>query len=143
MNFISSVLYAQNFSMDKIPAMEGKVYIVTGGNSGIGKVTVRELAKHGAQVILACRSMKRGQEALEDIKKEVEHCQIELMELDLSSLKSIHFLWLSCYRALSETFANVGGQVHLRVSKEVQCASCACEQRWCISGAFSTIRGRY
>jgi len=48
--------------------MKDKVAIVTGANSGIGRVTAFELAKKGAIVILACRNLKLGEEALEDLK---------------------------------------------------------------------------
>src|SRR5580700_10402568 len=45
------------------PAMEGKVCIVTGANTGIGKETARGLADRGATVVLACRDVTRGEEA--------------------------------------------------------------------------------
>lgn len=56
--------------------MEGKVCIITGANSGIGYETAKELAKLKATVVLGCRSMIRGQEALEKLKKEVQDGQI-------------------------------------------------------------------
>lgn len=41
--------------------MEGKTVIVTGSNSGIGVETVRDLAKRGARVIMACRNLEAAQ----------------------------------------------------------------------------------
>ena len=43
--------------------MDGKVAIVTGGNTGIGKETVRGLARAGARVVLACRDAAKGEAA--------------------------------------------------------------------------------
>lgn len=51
----------------------GKIAIVTGGNTGIGKMTVLELAKRNAVVIMAVRDLQRGQAASDDIKKLVGH----------------------------------------------------------------------
>ncbi|KAK5869072.1 hypothetical protein PBY51_010032 [Eleginops maclovinus] len=67
----------------------GKTVIVTGSNTGIGKSTAIDLAKRGARVILACRSMQRGQAALEEVKRESGSNQVVFMPLDLGSLKSV------------------------------------------------------
>ncbi|TNN80765.1 Dehydrogenase/reductase SDR family member 13 [Liparis tanakae] len=76
--------------------LHGKTVIVTGSNTGIGKTTAIDLAKRGARVILACRSKQRGEEALEEIKKESGSNQVVFMPLDLGSLKSV--------RSFAETF---------------------------------------
>ena len=47
--------------------MKGKIVIVTGANSGIGKATAAQLADMGATVILACRSRERGEAALNEL----------------------------------------------------------------------------
>ncbi|XP_022223647.1 retinol dehydrogenase 12 isoform X3 [Drosophila obscura] len=70
-----------------------KVIIVTGSNSGIGKETVRELAKRGATVYMACRDMKKCEEAREEIVLETKNKYVYCRECDLASLDSIrHFV---------------------------------------------------
>ena len=46
-----------------IPDLSGKVAVVTGANGGIGYETVRVLAEKGAQVVMACRNLQKGNEA--------------------------------------------------------------------------------
>ncbi|OBZ11583.1 short-chain dehydrogenase [Bacillus sp. FJAT-27264] len=69
--------------------MKGKVVIITGANAGMGLATTVELARKGARVIMACRSHKRGEEALVAARQQSGSEEIELMLLDLSSLDSI------------------------------------------------------
>ncbi len=61
-----------------------KIVLVTGGNSGIGLVTVTELAKFGATTILVARDRSKGQVALEQAKRESGSANIHLMLADLS-----------------------------------------------------------
>jgi len=75
--------------------LTGKICVVTGANTGIGKETARVLAKHNATVIMACRSVDRGNEAKKEIvanlkesKSDFNENLIKVMELDLSSLQS-------------------------------------------------------
>jgi len=67
----------------------GSVVLVTGGNSGIGKVTCIEIAKLGAQVIMLCRNKVRGEEALAEVRRLSENKSVDLMICDLSSIRSI------------------------------------------------------
>lgn len=69
--------------------MKDKVCIVTGANSGIGKVTAIEIAKKGAKLIMVCRSKERGQEALNDVVKISGNNDVSLMLADMSSQSSI------------------------------------------------------
>ena len=64
--------------------MKDKIVLVTGGNSGIGLVTVTELAKLGASVILVARDRSKGQAALEQAKRDSGSSKIDLMLADLS-----------------------------------------------------------
>jgi NAD(P)-dependent dehydrogenase (short-subunit alcohol dehydrogenase family) len=72
-----------------IPDLSGRRAIVTGANSGIGYHTALELARHGAEVILACRSAERGGQALDRIRAELPDADVTLASLDLSSLESV------------------------------------------------------
>lgn len=63
--------------------MSGKVCIVTGANTGIGKATALALAKHGAAVVMLCRSRERGEAARAEIASESGR-EVELLVADLS-----------------------------------------------------------
>jgi len=67
-----------------------KVAVVTGANSGIGKVTVSSLLQKGFRVIATARSKERGDAAVADWKKESPDAKIELVLCDLSNLDSVH-----------------------------------------------------
>jgi NAD(P)-dependent dehydrogenase (short-subunit alcohol dehydrogenase family) len=69
--------------------MKGKVCIVTGSNTGIGKETARGLAARGATVILACRDLAKAEVAREDIARSTGNREVKAMALDLGSKKSI------------------------------------------------------
>jgi NAD(P)-dependent dehydrogenase (short-subunit alcohol dehydrogenase family) len=69
--------------------MDGKVVIVTGANAGYGYETAKDLARRGAKVIMACRTMDKAQKCAAQIKKENPNADVIVMKLDLSSLKSV------------------------------------------------------
>ncbi|CAG7821964.1 unnamed protein product, partial [Allacma fusca] len=65
------------------------IIIVTGANHGIGKQTALELAKRGAQVVMACRNLEKAEGAKEDILKEVPNGKLEIVKFDLGDGKSV------------------------------------------------------
>ncbi|WP_438494885.1 SDR family oxidoreductase [Paenibacillus sp. IHBB 3054] len=69
--------------------MNGKTVLITGGNSGMGLATTIEMARQGATMVMACRSRKRGEEALAEAKRESGSDHITLMLCDLASFQSI------------------------------------------------------
>ncbi len=77
------------WKIDNMPDLQGKVVIVTGGNSGLGFESVKAFVRKGAKVILACRSMEKGEQARLKILKEVPAAKIETAELDLTDLESV------------------------------------------------------
>ena len=48
--------------------LEGKVAVITGANTGIGKITAADLSRRGARVIMLCRSLERAEPAAADIR---------------------------------------------------------------------------
>ncbi|SDI98086.1 NADP-dependent 3-hydroxy acid dehydrogenase YdfG [Frankineae bacterium MT45] len=73
----------------QLPDLTGKAAVVTGANSGIGFVTARELARHGARVVLACRDVERGKQAADRITSDHHAADLEVRALDLSKIASV------------------------------------------------------
>ncbi|XP_059390441.1 retinol dehydrogenase 12-like [Carassius carassius] len=69
--------------------LDDKTVIITGANTGIGKETVRDLAKRGARVIMACRDLEKAEEARKELMEDSGNQDIVANKLDLSDTKSI------------------------------------------------------
>jgi retinol dehydrogenase-12 len=69
--------------------LEGKTFVVTGANTGIGKETARELARGGARVVLACRSKDKTLPVIDEIRAETGNDAVVFQELDLGDLESV------------------------------------------------------
>lgn len=67
----------------------GRVALVTGANSGLGYETALALARKGARVLMACRNLKKGQAAMDEILAQVPDADLKLVQLDLGSLDSV------------------------------------------------------
>ncbi|TMD74239.1 MAG: SDR family oxidoreductase [Chloroflexi bacterium] len=73
-------------------SMQGKICMVTGANSGIGKATALELAQMGATVVMVCRDRARGEETRSEITTKSKNNAVDLLQADLSSQQSIRQL---------------------------------------------------
>lgn len=69
--------------------MDQKICLITGANSGIGKVTASKLAEDGMLVIMLCRNREKGQKAKEDIIAKTGKDNIDLIIADLSSQSQV------------------------------------------------------
>lgn len=78
-------------SADSAPPqpLTGRVALVTGANTGIGRVTALELARRGARVVIACRSPSNAAEAARAITREVPGATIDVLRLDLGDFDSV------------------------------------------------------
>ena len=72
--------------------LRGRVALVTGANSGIGKATAQELARMGARVVMVSRSEERGRAAQEEIRRNSGNGAVELLLADLASQAQIRNL---------------------------------------------------
>jgi len=73
---------------DNPKRLDDKVIVITGCNTGIGKVTAHELSKRGARIIMLCRNTEKAEAAAQEIRKDTGN-PVEVMELDLASLESV------------------------------------------------------
>ncbi|CAN5367757.1 SDR family NAD(P)-dependent oxidoreductase [soil metagenome] len=78
-----------NFNLNELPNHPGKIAIVTGANVGLGYQTTLGLVQKKIKVIMACRDIEKGNNAKSDLLKEVPDAQLEIFQIDLSSLKSV------------------------------------------------------
>lgn len=88
-----------------------KVFVVTGGNSGIGLEAVRQLARQGAEVVLACRRVGEGRRVADQVSTAGVRGTVTVMELDLANLNSVRRFaaeFLSAHDALSGLVNNAG-----------------------------------
>jgi NAD(P)-dependent dehydrogenase (short-subunit alcohol dehydrogenase family) len=94
-----------------VPSLAGKVVIVTGGNIGLGKETILQLAKHNPQrIYMASRSESKALAAIKEIKSSLPkdaHTTIEYLQLDLSDLKSV--------KAAAQTFSSSNTRLDLLI----------------------------
>jgi NAD(P)-dependent dehydrogenase (short-subunit alcohol dehydrogenase family) len=77
------------FTGTDVPDQTGKIIVVTGANSGLGFEAAKTLAGKGARVLLGCRSQSKAQVAKERILATFPKADVDIVELDLGSLKSI------------------------------------------------------
>uniref|UniRef100_A0A9R1SJR2 Zgc:112332 n=2 Tax=Cyprinus carpio TaxID=7962 RepID=A0A9R1SJR2_CYPCA len=88
--------------------LDDKTVIITGANTGIGKETVRDLAKRGARVIMACRDLEKAEEARKELMEDSGNQNIVANKLDLSDTKSI--------RAFAELINKEEKQVNILIN---------------------------
>lgn len=88
-----------------IPSLAGKTALVTGANSGLGLETARALAARGAQVVLACRSQAKAEQAMQQIRARVPDVHLAFLELDLADL--------ACVSAAAQAFRARHGRLDI------------------------------
>jgi NAD(P)-dependent dehydrogenase (short-subunit alcohol dehydrogenase family) len=88
--------------------LDGKTYLVTGANTGIGRETARALAGRGAKLFLASRSEAKTRPVIDDIAATTGNAELEFLALDLSDLASV--------RSCAEAFLGRGEPLHALIN---------------------------
>lgn len=88
--------------------MKGKIVLVTGASSGLGKATTLGLARLGATVVMVCRDRTRGEATRDKIKEDSGNKNIDLLIADLSSQQSI--------RQVAEEFIKRYNKLHVLIN---------------------------
>jgi NAD(P)-dependent dehydrogenase (short-subunit alcohol dehydrogenase family) len=88
--------------------LDGRTFLVTGANTGIGKETARALAARGARLFLACRSEPSGRRAIDEIAAQTGNRSLDLLSLDLGDLDSV--------RRCAEAFLTTGKPLHVLIN---------------------------
>jgi NAD(P)-dependent dehydrogenase (short-subunit alcohol dehydrogenase family) len=92
------------FRLSSLPPLNEKVFLVTGGNTGIGYITCLQLAGKGARVYLGARSEEKATEAIINIKEKYPDADLHFLSIDHKSLKTVV--------AAAKTFVSKESQLH-------------------------------
>ena len=98
----------QVWTTDNIPDQTGRVAIVTGSNSGIGYETAKVLAERHAHVIIAVRTLEKGETARSAILAFAPEAKVTVMQVDLANLQSV--------KSFSETFHQEFSQLDILIN---------------------------
>jgi NAD(P)-dependent dehydrogenase (short-subunit alcohol dehydrogenase family) len=78
-----------SWSAPDVPDQTGRTVIITGANSGLGYQTAGAMARKGATVVMACRSVDRGESAAATLREQAPDADLDVRECDLASLDSV------------------------------------------------------
>lgn len=100
-----------SFNLQNISSQHGRLAIVTGANIGLGYETALGLLRKDLKVVMACRSLDKAQKAKEELLEEVPKGEIDIIQIDLSSLESVRAFaknFLAKYNRLDLLINNAG-----------------------------------
>ncbi|KAL9107244.1 MAG: hypothetical protein Q9227_007868 [Pyrenula ochraceoflavens] len=125
-NFLSQTFPPKpTFTETNVGDLKGKVYIVTGGSSGVGKEVAQILYAKNGKVYVAARSESKIKDAISDIKSKVKESSGDIVPLlldlgDLTTIKKSANEFLSKEDRLDVLFNNAGVMIPPQGSKTAQ-----------------------
>jgi NAD(P)-dependent dehydrogenase (short-subunit alcohol dehydrogenase family) len=94
---------AVKWTADDIPAQDGRTFVITGANSGIGLEAARALGAAGAHVVVACRDTSKGDHAVAELEGD-----FDVRRLDLADLSSVRAFAAELDRDVDVLIDNAG-----------------------------------
>lgn len=92
----------QEWRVEEMPDLRGRIALVTGANSGIGYETSAALAGKGAHVVLACRNLHKAEDAARRMRQAIPGASLEIIRLDLADLAAVRG-FVDAFRERHET----------------------------------------
>ncbi|WP_326770629.1 SDR family NAD(P)-dependent oxidoreductase (plasmid) [Streptomyces sp. NBC_01591] len=86
---MSSTSSTPRWNVRRLPGADGRVFLVTGGNAGIGYFTAEQLSATGATVVLGSRNPTKAEAATASIRARVPGARVRAVRLDLADLSSL------------------------------------------------------
>ncbi|MEU7718721.1 SDR family NAD(P)-dependent oxidoreductase [Streptomyces tibetensis] len=86
---MSSASLSRPWDVHRLPSAQGKIFLVTGGNAGIGYFAAEQLATTGAVVVLGSRDAAKADAAITSIRSRVSGARVRHLQLDLADLSSL------------------------------------------------------
>jgi NAD(P)-dependent dehydrogenase (short-subunit alcohol dehydrogenase family) len=86
---VSSASQSRAWNVHRLPSAEGRIFLVTGGNAGIGYFAAEQLAATGAVVVLGSRNRAKADAAMASIRSRVPGAHVRHLQLDLADLSSL------------------------------------------------------
>ena len=86
---MSSASQSPPWDVHRLPSAEGRIFLVTGGNAGIGYFAAEQLAATGAVVVLGSRDAAKADAAMASIRSRVPGARVRHLQLDLADLSSL------------------------------------------------------
>lgn len=86
---VSFASQGRPWDVHRLPSAEGRTFLVTGGNAGIGYFVAEQLAATGAVVVLGSRNAAKADAAMASIRSRVSGAHVRHLQLDLAALSSL------------------------------------------------------